>query len=151
MLKEGDQAPDFTLPDETNQPISLADFRGRKVVLYFYAKDNTAGCTKEACSFRDVYDDILAAGAVVIGISKDTTGSHARFKDKHQLPFYLLSDPDHQVMEAYGVWQEKKLYGKAYMGAVRSTFIINETGMITKVYPKVKPDAHGAEVLAALK
>lgn len=151
MLKELDKAPEFVLKDENNKDIALSDFIGKKVVLYFYPKDNTPGCTKEACSFRDVYDDILEAGAVVIGISKDSSASHEKFKNKHQLPFYLLSDPDNTVIEAYGAWQEKKLYGRTFMGIVRSTFIIDEKGLIARVYPKVKPDQHGEEVLKALK
>lgn len=151
MLKALDKAPDFLLKDENNNDIALSDFKGKKVVLYFYPKDNTPGCTKEACSFRDVYDDILDAGAVVIGISKDDNISHEKFKNKHQLPFYLLSDPDNRVIEAYGAWQEKKMYGRTFMGIVRSTFIIDENGIINKVYPKVKPDQHGEDVLKILK
>ncbi|SKC84319.1 thioredoxin-dependent thiol peroxidase [Maledivibacter halophilus] len=150
MLKIGDKAPDFTLKNEENQDIALSDFKGKKVVLYFYPKDNTPGCTKEACSFRDVYDDILEAGAVVIGISKDSVKAHKKFKDKYELPFYLLSDPEHEVIESYGVWQEKKMFGKVYMGIVRSTFIIDKDGIIEKVYPKVKPNEHGEEILKAL-
>lgn len=151
MLKVGDKAPAFTLKNEQDQDIKLSDFRGKKVVLYFYPKDNTPGCTKEACSFRDVYDDILESGAVVIGISKDSIKAHQKFKDKYQLPFYLLSDPDHKVIESYGVWQEKKMFGKVYMGIVRSTFIIDEEGKIEKIYPKVKPSEHGEEILKALR
>lgn len=151
MLKIGDKAPDFILKNEQNNDIALNDFKGKKVVLYFYPKDNTSGCTKEACSFRDVYDDILDAGAVVIGISKDNAISHEKFKNKHQLPFFLLSDPDNSVIEAYGAWQEKKMYGKTYMGIVRSTYIIDENEIIIRVYPKVKPDQHGEEVLKMLK
>lgn len=150
MLKEGDKAPDFILKDEQNQDINLNDFKGKKVVLYFYPKDNTPGCTKEACSFRDAYDDILEAGAVVIGISKDNTSSHEKFKNKHNLPFYLLSDLDNSVIESYGAWQEKKMYGKTFMGIVRSTFIIDENGIIIKIYPKVKIDTHVEEVLKVL-
>jgi peroxiredoxin Q/BCP len=150
MLKDGDKAPDFILKNEQDQEITLNDFKGKKVVLYFYPKDNTPGCTKEACSFRDVYDDILDAGAVVIGISKDDISSHEKFKNKHKLPFYLLSDPNNSVIESYGAWQEKKMYGKTFMGIIRSTFIIDENGIIIKVYPKVKPDTHGEEVLKVL-
>jgi len=150
MLKEGDKAPDFILKNEQNQDINLNDFKGKKVVLYFYPKDNTPGCTKEACSFRDAYDDILEAGAVVIGISKDNTSSHEKFKNKHNLPFYLLSDLDNSVIEAYGAWQEKKMYGKTFMGIVRSTFIIDENGIIIKIYPKVKIGTHVEEVLKVL-
>lgn len=150
MLKVGDKAPDFILKNEQHQDLPLRDFRGKKVVLYFYPKDNTPGCTKEACSFRDAYDDILEAGAVVIGVSKDDASVHEKFKDKHNLPFYLLSDLDNAVIEAYGAWQEKKMFGKTYMGIVRSTFIIDENGRIIKIYPKVKIDTHVEEVLKAL-
>ena len=151
MLKEGVQAPNFTLKNEQNQEITLDNFKGKKVVLYFYPKDNTPGCTKEACSFRDVYDDILDAGAVVIGVSKDSASLHQKFKEKHNLPFYLLSDTDHSVIESYGSWQEKKMFGKTSMGIVRSTFIIDENGIIIKTYEKVKPDQHGEEVLKILR
>lgn len=151
MLKEGDKAPDFNLKNDQDQDIILSDFKGKKVVLYFYPKDSTPGCTREACSFRDVYDDILETGTVVIGISKDNASSHQKFRDKHKLPFYLLSDPENSVIESYGAWQEKKMYGKTFMGIVRSTFIIDENGTIIKIYPKVKPDSHGKEVLEILK
>ncbi|MBU3126326.1 thioredoxin-dependent thiol peroxidase [Clostridium tagluense] len=151
MLKEGDKAPGFTLKNEENQDIILSNFNGKKVVIYFYPKDDTPGCTKEACSFRDLYDDILDAGAVVIGISADNSTSHQKFKDKHTLPFYLLTDADHSVIESYGAWQEKKMFGKTYMGIVRSTFIIDENGTIIKTYQKVKPEEHGEEVLKVLK
>lgn len=151
MLKVGDKAPDFKLKDETEREISLSDFRGRKVVLYFYPKDDTPGCTKEACSFRDVYDEILEAGAVVIGVSKDDTSSHEKFKKKYNLPFYLLSDPENKVIEKYGAWQEKKMYGKTYLGIARITYIVDEEGVIQKAYPKVKPENHGVEILEALK
>ncbi|MBZ9624164.1 thioredoxin-dependent thiol peroxidase [Clostridium sp. FP2] len=151
MLKEGDKAPGFTLKNEENQDIILSNFNGKKVVIYFYPKDDTPGCTKEACSFRDLYDDILDAGSVVIGISADNSTSHQKFKDKHTLPFYLLTDADHSVIESYGAWQEKKMFGKTYMGIVRSTFIIDENGTIIKTYQKVKPEEHGEEVLKVLK
>lgn len=151
MLKQGDMAADFLLNDSGGKPVTLSQFRGKKVVLYFYPKDNTPGCTKEACSFRDVYDLILAEGAVVLGISKDNEETHQRFRERNGLPFYLLSDPDHKAADAYGVWGEKKLYGKAYMGMQRSTFIIDEQGRIIKVFPKVKPENHGQEVLDALQ
>ena len=150
MLKEGQQAPNFTLYNENNEKISLTDFLGKKVVLYIYPKDNTSGCTKEACSFRDVYDEILETGAVVVGISKDSVVSHKKFKDKYELPFYLLSDSEHEVIESYGAWQEKKMYGKVYMGTVRSTFIIDENGIIKKVYAKVKIAEHAEEILKEL-
>jgi peroxiredoxin Q/BCP len=151
MLKIGDKAPDFKLKDETGRKISLSDFKGKKVVIYFYPKDDTPGCTKEACSFRDVYDDILEAGAVVIGISKDDASSHEKFKKKYNLPFYLLSDPDHKVIEKYGAWKEKKMFGKSSMGIARITYIIDEEGIIQKAYDKVKPEAHGEEILEDLK
>ncbi|MGH4139036.1 thioredoxin-dependent thiol peroxidase [Clostridium sp.] len=151
MLKEGEQAPNFTLKSEQGQDITLSDFKGKKIVLYFYPKDDTPGCTKEACSFRDVYDDILEANAIVIGISKDNASSHLKFRDKHNLPFYLLSDPDHKVIESYGSWQEKKMFGKIYMGITRLTYVVDENGTIIKAYPKVKPDEHGEEVLKILR
>jgi peroxiredoxin Q/BCP len=147
MLKENDKAYEFTLPDANGTPVSLSGFIGKKVVLYFYPRDNTPGCTKEACSFRDIYDDILKTGSVVIGVSPDNEASHKRFQNKFGLPFYLLSDPDHKVAEAYGAWGEKKMYGRSYMGIIRSTYIIDEQGIIKKVYPKVTPDSHGEEVL----
>lgn len=151
MLAEGTIAPDFTLPDEEGNEVSLSSFRGKKVVLYFYPKDNTPGCTKEACSFRDVYDEILSLGAVVIGMSADSRKSHTSFKNKFNLPFYLLSDPDKKVLELYEAIGEKKMYGKTYQGILRSTYIIDEEGTIIKAYPKVKPDDHAAEVLEALR
>lgn len=151
MLNINDKAIDFTLADDNGNNISLSDFRGKKVVVYFYPKDNTPGCTTEACSFRDVYDDILETGAVVIGISPDNEASHVKFRNKFNLPFYLLSDPEHKVAEEYGAWGEKKLYGKVHMGIIRSTFIINEDGIIIKAFPKVSPEGHGEEVLKILK
>ena len=151
MLNEGDKAPNFTLRGDEDQDITLNDFKGKKVVLYFYPKDNTPGCTKKACSFRDVYDDILESNAVVIGVSKDNATSHLKFRDKYNLPFYLLSDPDHHVIESYGAWQEKKIFGKTYTGIARLTFIIDESGTIIKAYPKVKPDEHGEEILKVLR
>ena len=151
MLKQGDIAADFLLNDSDGNVVSLSQFKGKKVVIYFYPKDNTPGCTKEACSFRDVYDLILAEGAVVLGISKDSEETHQKFRQRNGLPFYLLSDVEHKVAEAYGVWGEKKLYGKAYMGMMRSTFIIDGQGKILKIFPKVKPENHGQEVLDALK
>jgi len=150
MLKEGDIAPDFSLISDEGKDIKLSDFRGKKVVLYFYPKDNTPGCTKEACSFRDVYNDILLKGAVVIGISIDPPKSHKKFKEKFVLPFYLLSDPDHKVIEMYGQWVKKSMYGKEYFGTNRATFIIDENGKIIKIFDKVKPDEHGKEVLNLL-
>jgi peroxiredoxin Q/BCP len=150
MLQEGTIAPDFTLTADGGGEVSLSSYRGKKVVLYFYPKDDTPGCTTEACSFRDDYSDIVGAGAIVLGVSPDTVKSHDRFKLKLELPFALLSDPDHAVAELYGAWGEKKMYGRTYMGIIRSTFIIDEGGKIIKVFPKVKPKEHSQEVLAAL-
>ena len=151
MLKEGDMATDFLLKDSHGDDVSLSQFIGKKVILYFYPRDNTPGCTKEACSFRDVYDFLLAEGAVVLGISIDNEDSHAKFRERYNLPFYLLSDVEHKVGEAYGAWGEKKLYGKSYIGMRRSTFIIDEQGKIMKAFPKVKLEQHVEEVLNALK
>lgn len=151
MLKAGDPAPDFTLTSDGGQEVSLSDYRGQKVVLYFYPKDDTPGCTAEACAFRDDHSDIVAAGAAVLGISPDTIKSHDRFKAKYNLPFALLSDPDHRVADMYGAWGEKKMFGKAYEGILRSTFIVDEEGKIVKVFPKVTPKDHSREVLAALQ
>ncbi|MBN2442913.1 MAG: thioredoxin-dependent thiol peroxidase [Spirochaetales bacterium] len=150
MLKQGDKAPDFSLPDDQGNTISLRDFLGKKVVLYFYPKDNTPGCTTEACSFRDVYDTILEKGAIVIGMSADSITSHTNFKKKYTLPFYLLSDPEKEIIKKYGAWGEKKMYGKTYEGIIRSTFIIGEDGKIIKVFPKVTPKDHGEAVLESL-
>lgn len=150
MLQEGTTAPDFTLPADGGGEVTLSDYRGKKVVLYFYPKDDTSGCTTEACNFRDDYSSILAAGAIVLGVSPDTIKSHDKFKLKYQLPFALLSDPEHRVAEMYGAWGEKKMYGKTYMGILRSTFIIDEQGTIAKVFPNVKPKDHSQEVLAVL-
>ena len=150
MLLEGTAAPDFTLAADGGGEVSLSNYRGKKVVLYFYPKDDTPGCTTEACSFRDDYSDIVSAGAIVLGVSPDTVKSHDKFKLKLQLPFALLSDPDHAVAELYGAWGEKKMYGRTYMGVIRSTFIIDEGGIVSKVFPKVKPKGHSQQVLAAL-
>ena len=150
MLTEGTLAPDFTLPSDGGSEVTLSDYRGKKVVLYFYPKDNTSGCTTEACNFRDDYSQIIAAGAVVLGVSPDTVKSHDKFKLKFELPFALLSDPDHRVAEMYGAWGEKKMYGKTYMGILRSTFVIDQEGRIIKVFPKVKVKDHSQEVLAVL-
>ncbi|MBD5162276.1 MAG: thioredoxin-dependent thiol peroxidase [Oscillibacter sp.] len=151
MLEVGTKAPEFTLPDKDGSAVSLADFAGKKVVLYFYPKDNTPGCTRQACAFAGAYEEFKKINAVVIGISKDSVASHQKFAEKHGLPFILLSDPDLAAIQAYGVWQEKKLYGKVSMGVVRSTFVIDENGMIEKVMPKVKPDTNAAEILTYLK
>jgi peroxiredoxin Q/BCP len=150
MIQEGQKAPDFTLKDEQGNDVSLSHFRGKKVVVYFYPKDDTPGCTKEACGFRDVYDRILEKEAVVVGISADSTTSHQKFKEKYDLPFYLLADPEKHAIQAFGAWGEKKRYGKAYEGIVRSTFVIDEEGTVAKAYPKVKPEQHAQEVLEVL-
>ncbi len=150
MLKVGDKAPAFTLKDKDNNDVSLSNFAGKKVVLYFYPKDNTSGCTKQACAFAASYGLFKKKGAVVIGVSRDSVSSHVKFAEKYELPFILLSDPGLEVINAYGVWQEKKNYGKTTMGVVRTTFIIDENGVITHVMPKVKPDTNAAEVLQLL-
>ena len=150
MLTAGTKAPDFTLLDMDGKAHSLSDFAGQRVVLYFYPKDNTAGCTRQACAFRDAQDQMAALNAAVIGISKDSAASHRKFAEKNELNFLLLSDPDHAVMEAYGGWQEKKMCGKVSMGTVRTTFIIDEKGVVEKVMEKVKPDTNAADVAAYL-
>ena len=151
LLEAGAQAPDFTLPDGEGNLISLSDFAGKKVVLYFYPRDNTPGCTRQACAFAGAFEEFRRIGAVVIGISKDSAASHKKFAERYNLPFLLLSDPELTAIRAYGVWQEKKQYGKVSMGVVRSTFIVDEKGVIEKVIPKVKPDTTAAEVLDYLK
>ena len=150
MLTVGMNAPAFTLNDANGAPVSLADFAGKKVVLYFYPKDNTPGCTRQACAFAASYAAFREMDAVVIGVSKDSAASHAKFAAKYDLPFVLLADPELEAIKAYDVWQEKKLYGKVSMGVVRSTFIIDEQGKIEKVMPKVKPDTNAGEILAYL-
>ena len=150
MLEVGTKAPEFTLPDKDGNPVSLTDFAGKKVVLYFYPKDNTPGCTRQACAFAGAYEEFEKINVVVIGVSKDSAASHQKFAEKHGLPFILLSDPELTAIQAYGVWQEKKLYGKVSMGVVRSTFVINENGMIEKAMPKVKPDTNAAGILEYL-
>jgi len=151
MLQIGMKAPDFTLLDKNGDAVSLSDYAGKKLVLYFYPRDNTSGCTRQACAFAVNYDEFNKLGVAVIGISKDSVASHQKFAQKHELPFILLSDPDLQAIQAYGVWQEKKLYGKVSMGVVRTTFIIDEEGNIEKIMPKVKPDTNAAEILEYLK
>ncbi len=151
MLEPNTKAPDFTLPNQNGEMVSLSDFLGKKVILYFYPKDNTPGCTRQACAFAAANAELEEAGAVVIGISKDSVASHQKFVHKQNLPFILLSDPELQAIEAYGVWQEKKLYGKVSMGVVRTTYLIDEQGMIEKVMSKVKPDTNAAEILEYLK
>jgi len=150
MLKPNDVAPDFELEADDGSTIRLSDLRGRKVVLYFYPKDDTPGCTIEACEFRDRIKDVDAAGAVVLGVSPDTVESHRKFREKYGLDFRLLADTDHRVAEAYGVWQQKKNYGRTYWGIARTTFLIDEEGRIARVFEKVKPAGHAAEVLEAL-
>ncbi len=150
MLEPGTKAPQFTLRDQNGNPVSLSDFLGKKVVLYFYPRDNTAGCTRQAVAFAQQYAEFERRGVVVIGVSKDSVASHLKFAEKNALPFLLLADPERQAIEAYGVWQEKKLYGKTSMGVVRSTYLIDEAGVIEKAMPKVKPDTNAAEILAAL-
>ncbi len=150
MLEVGTKAPDFTLPDKNGELVRLSDFFGKKIVLYFYPKDNTPGCTRQACAFAKSYEAFKEKDVVVIGISKDSVASHLKFAQKHELPFILLSDPELQAIQAYDVWKEKKLYGKIGFGVVRTTYIITEQGNIEKVMPKVKPDTNAAEILEYL-
>lgn len=150
MLKAGTKAPKFTLEDKDGQKVSLADFKGKKVVLYFYPKDNTPGCTRQACAFKEAYAGFRTKDIAVIGISKDSTQSHQRFAEKYALPFILLSDPELTAITAYDVWKEKKLYGKTSMGVVRTTYIIDENGIIEKVYEKANPDKNAGEILEYL-
>ena len=150
MLETGMKAPEFALCDQNGETVRLSDFLGKKVVLYFYPKDNTPGCTRQACAFAAAYDGFRQRDVAVIGVSKDSVASHLKFAQKHDLPFILLADPELQAIQAYGVWQEKKLYGKVSMGVVRTTFIIDEQGNIEKAMPKVKPDTNAAEILAYL-
>ena len=151
MLNVGEKAPEFTLLDRNGQPVRLSDFAGKRVVLYFYPRDNTPGCTRQACAFARLYEEFQALNAVVVGVSKDSVASHDKFAQKYGLPFVLLSDPELLAIQAYGVWQEKKLYGKTSMGVVRTTYLLDEQGVIQKVMPKVKPDQNAGEVLAFLK
>ena len=150
LLEQGTKAPDFTLPDRDGKNVSLSDFLGKKVVLYFYPKDNTPGCTRQACAFAAAYNGFKEKNVEVIGISKDSVASHVKFAEKYNLPFTLLSDSELEIIKAYGVWQEKKLYGKVSMGVVRTTYIIDENGFVEKVMPKVKPDTNAQEILAEL-
>ncbi|MBA2361732.1 MAG: thioredoxin-dependent thiol peroxidase [Actinobacteria bacterium] len=150
MTEEGQEAPDFELASDSGDSVRLSQLRGRPVVVYFYPKDDTTGCTTQACGIRDLYGDFEERGAVVLGISPDSEGSHVKFKDKYGLPFTLLADPDHEVAEAYGVWAEKNFAGKKYWGVVRSTFVIDEEGRVGKVIRRVKPDTHAELVLEAL-
>lgn len=150
MLNVGDRAPDFTLQDQNGNTVSLSDFLGRRVVLYFYPKDNTPGCTRQACAFGALYGQFKAKGVEVIGVSKDSVNSHACFAKRQNLPFILLSDPDRVAIEAFGVWQEKKMCGKVSMGVVRTTYLIDEQGNVTAVMPRVKPDTNAQEILDKL-
>ncbi len=150
MLKVGTKAPEFTLPDQNGEMHSLSDYRGKKVVLYFYPRDNTAGCTKQACAFGELLPQFTEKGAVVLGVSKDSVRSHKNFETKYELPFTLLSDPDRSAIEAYDVWHEKKMYGKVSYGVVRTTYLIDENGIIVKAQEKVKPAQNPADMLAAL-
>lgn len=150
MLEVGTKAPDFTLEDKEGNQVSLSDFSGKRFVLYFYPRDNTAGCTRQACAFAAVYKQFENLGVPVVGISKDSVKSHQNFAKKHGLPFILLSDPELQAIQAYDVWKEKKLYGKVSMGVVRSTYVIDENGVIEKAMEKVKPDTNAAEILEYL-
>ena len=151
MLEINSIAPYFTLQDKDGNDVRLSDFAGKRVVLYFYPRDNTPGCSRQACAFAAAYDGFRELDAVVIGVSKDSVASHQRFAEKYNLPFILLSDPEHQVIEAYGAWQEKKNYGKVSMGTVRCTYVIGPDGRIEKVMPKVKPDTNAAEILEYLR
>ena len=150
MLQVGDKVPEFTLPDQTGQMVSPSQFRGKKLVIYFYPKDNTPGCTTEACGLRDSHQQITDKNAIVLGISKDSQASHLKFIEKFSLPFTLLSDVETTTIQAFGAWGEKKMCGKTYMGIIRSTFIVNEEGIITHVFPKVNTKTHAEEVLAVL-
>ena len=151
VLKEGSAAPDFTLPDENGKKRSLAEFLGKDIVLYFYPKDETSGCTTEACNFRDDYSAYEKAGVVILGVSPDSPASHTKFKAHHLLPFTLLSDEDHKVLDLYGAWGKKQMYGKEYDGVLRTTYLIGKDGKITKVFENVKPAEHSAEILALIK
>ena len=150
MVEEGAPAPDFELASDEGERVRLSSLRGQPVVLYFYPRDDTPGCTKQACGIRDAYDEFRAAGAAVLGISPDTEASHARFKSKHALPFTLLADPDHEVAERFGVWVEKQSYGKRSMGIERSTFVIDAAGNVAKIMRRVNPETHAAKVIEAL-
>ena len=150
MVSEGKPAPEFTLEDDAGETVSLSDFRGKSVVLYFYPKDDTPGCTAQACGIRDAYGEFEQAGAVVLGVSPDRVSKHVKFKEKYDLPFTLLADPEHEVAERYGVWGEKKYMGRSYMGVSRTTFVIAPDGTVAEVMENVKPDSHADDVLASL-
>ena len=151
MVKEGEEAPDFTLQADDERQVSLKDYRGKKVVLYFYPKDGTPGCTREAIEFRDIANEFEKEGAIILGVSKDSVKSHKKFKQKHGLPFTLLSDPEGKVLDLYGVWKKKSLYGRTFMGTERTTFLIDEKGIVKKVYRKVKAKGHAQVCLLDLK
>jgi peroxiredoxin Q/BCP len=150
LVEEGAPAPDFTLTSDAGERVKLSELRGKPVVLYFYPKDDTPGCTAQACGIRDVYSDFRQRGAIVLGVSPDDEASHVKFREKYSLPFTLLADPDHEVAEEYGVWKERNMYGKKSMGVERSTFVIDADGNVSKAMRRVKPDTHAAAVLAAL-
>jgi peroxiredoxin Q/BCP len=150
VVSEGKPAPEFTLKDDAGETVSLSDFRGKPVVLYFYPKDDTPGCTAQACGIRDAYGEFEQAGAVVLGVSPDKVSKHVKFKEKYDLPFTLLADPEHEVAERYGVWGEKKYMGRSYMGVNRTTFVIAPDGTVAEVMENVKPDSHADDVLASL-
>ena len=150
MLETGTEAPEFTLQDQEGREVSLSDYRGKKVILYFYSKDNTAGCTKQACSFAELYPDFREKNAVVLGVSKDSVQSHKKFAEKYGLPFTILADPERTVIEAYDVWKEKNMYGKKVMGVVRTTYLIDENGMIEKAFSKVKAADNAAQMIKEL-
>ena len=151
MLDVGDKAPAFSLEDQSGKTVKLSDFKGRKVVVYFYPKDDTPGCTREACAFRDEHSALRKAGAVVLGVSPDSGPSHAKFAGKYKLSFPLLADTDHSVSEKFGAWGEKTLYGRKFMGIIRSTFLVDEAGKVARVWPKVKVDGHVDQVLEAVR
>ncbi|MCI8284285.1 MAG: thioredoxin-dependent thiol peroxidase [Firmicutes bacterium] len=151
MLETGTKAPDFALEDKDGNKVTLSDFKGQKVILYFYPRDNTPGCSRQACAFADAYEEFKTLNVAVIGISKDSVASHQRFAEKYNLPFILLSDPERQAIEGFDVWKEKKNFGKVSMGVVRTTYVIDENGIIEKVMKKVKPDTNAAEILEYLK
>lgn len=151
MIEEGKKAPSFSLKNQDDNTVSLEDFKGKKVVLYFYPKDNTPGCTKEACKFRDMYEEIKKQNAVILGVSADSVKSHTKFKEKYELPFDLLSDPDKELCKAFGVIKQKSMFGNTFLGITRSTFIIDEQGVVEKVFPKVKVKTHDEEVLDHLQ
>ena len=151
MVEEGMKAPDFSLQNQDGETISLKDFKGKNIILYFYPKDNTSGCTKEACNFRNEFPKFKNVDAVILGVSPDSVKSHKKFADKYDLPFNLLSDEDRDVIETYGVWKEKSMYGRKYMGVERTTVVIDVNGKIKKIFPKVKVDGHNEELLVALK